>query len=118
MKGEHSWLNSLKKTFLYFNEYKVGLLSCQFFKSLFVCYSDSYLGLDQQYDLYLEVEGEIFYSDPEDEDEEMPECLATADWSQQVEMASSWADPLTNQPIRICDSWRSCDKIFYLATKH
>jgi hypothetical protein len=56
---------------------------------VFVCYSDSYLGLDQQYDLYLEVEGEIFYSDPEDEDEEMPECLATADWSQQVEMASS-----------------------------
>jgi hypothetical protein len=43
--------------------------------SLFLLCSDSYLGLDQQYDLHLEVEGEAvetFYSDP-DEDEEMPE---------------------------------------------
>jgi len=53
-----------------------------------LCCSDSYLGLDQQYDLYLEVEGEIFYSDSEDE-EEMPECHSTTDWSQEVEMAAA-----------------------------
>ena len=58
-------------------------------------YSDSYLGLDQQYDLCLEVEGEaVFYSDPEEE-EEMPEFSrgtehASTDWSEEVEHVPSW----------------------------
>ena len=63
-------------------------------------YSDSYLGLDQQYDLYLEAEGEAvetFYSD--EEEEEMPEAGAAVaacspehatiiDWSEEGHVPS------------------------------